>query len=218
VARSVGPKGNADFSIFLSHANADADLVKSISSALPDEGLRGFVATYHITPAHEWLPELENGLRSCDALAAILSPAFRSSSWTDQEVGFALASGRKVIPLQTSEASLPHGFLQRFQGLPIGGLPARQIARRIFDLLYAYPDERPRLVDIVIAKLEAERNQTRLNTWIRRLDLLNDLDDVRLHRVEHALAVNAVIRNNARMADRMRAAMARCAIERRDSR
>jgi hypothetical protein len=199
-----------DYNVFLSHAVQDIALVRAIASALPDEGLRGFVATYQIAPGREWLPRLESELRDCDALVAVLSPAFRSSPWTDQEVGFALACGRKVVPLQTLVDGPPHGFLQRFQGLPVTGLSGRMIAARIFDLLYGYPDEQPRLADIVIARLEAERNQPRINVWVRRLDLLDHLDDGRLQRLEHALATNAVIRNNTRAAARIRAAMDRC--------
>src|SRR5262249_10289230 len=120
--------GRARYNVFISHAVQDATLVSSIAVALRYEGLRAFVATYHITPANEWLPDLERELRSCAALVALLSPAFRSSQWTDQEVGFALAFQRKIIPLQISANGLPHGFLQRYQALRVDNMSARQIA------------------------------------------------------------------------------------------
>lgn len=209
MARGLQGKDQPDYSVFLSHAVDDGALANAIASALPDEGLRGFVATHQITPAQEWLPELESELRSCDALTAVLSPAFRSSQWTDQEIGFALACRHKIIPLQTSVDGLPHGFLQRFQGLLVAGMSGRQIATRIFDVLYAYPDEQSRLADIVIAKLEAERSLPRINVWVRRLELLDHLDDGRLEMVERALQTNAVIRNNTLTVRRIQATMAR---------
>jgi hypothetical protein len=210
VGRRTEPESRSGYSLFLSYAAEDSDLVKSISAALPAEGLRGFVATYHISPSREWLPELENELRRCDALVAILGPTFRSSPWTDQEIGFALACGRKVIPLQTSGDRLPHGFLQRYQGLYINGMTPRRIATQLFDLLFAHPDEQRRMVDIVLSRLNAERNQARIADWVRRLELLTSLDDAQLELAQHALASNSVIRNNARTADQMRAVVARC--------
>jgi hypothetical protein len=206
---NVPSSKQSSYSIFLSHAMTDAELVKSIARALPAEGLRGFAATYHLPATREWLPELEAELHGCDALAAILTPAFRSSEWTDQEVGFALASGRRIVPLLASGVSLPHGFLQRFQGLPIGGRTPRGIARLIFDTLFAQPDEQPRLLDTVLTKLQTERDQSRIDIWVRRLERATDLDPASLRRVEHALATNSMVRNNANIASRVRTIITR---------
>ncbi len=55
--------------------------------------ISGFVAYETIDPGELWQREIEAALRSMHAMAALITPDFHDSKWTDQEVGWALGSG-----------------------------------------------------------------------------------------------------------------------------
>ena len=50
-----------------------------------------------------------------DALAAILTPGFNESKWTDQEVGVAVGRGSLIIPIR--KGMNPYGFIGKYQGM-----------------------------------------------------------------------------------------------------
>lgn len=57
-------------------------------------------------------------LREASLLIAVVSPNFADSEWTDQEVGFALARGIPVLPVNAGKP--PYGFLGHIQAVPWG--------------------------------------------------------------------------------------------------
>lgn len=103
------------FRLFLSHVSAHKVAVASLKSELRLRGISAFVAHEDITPSLEWQNEIELALRSMHALAALLTPDFHPSNWTDQEVGFALGKGVLVVPVRMG--SDPYGFIGKVQGL-----------------------------------------------------------------------------------------------------
>lgn len=68
-----------------------------------------------------------------DALVAILTPGFRESVWTNQEIGFALGRGVKIISLRMGED--PPGFISAEQAIPQQQRMAVDIAPIIVGLL-----------------------------------------------------------------------------------
>jgi TIR domain len=103
------------FRLFLSHVSAHKVAVAKLKSELQVRGISAFVAHEDITPSHEWQSEIELALRSMHALAALLTPDFHPSNWTDQEVGFALGKGVLVVPVRLG--CDPYGFIGKVQGL-----------------------------------------------------------------------------------------------------
>jgi hypothetical protein len=103
------------FRLFLSHVSK----YKAEAAALKDDlrffGVSCFVAHRDIEPLKEWQDEIELALASMDALAALLTPGFHESLWTDQEVGFAYARQVQILPLRLGLD--PYGFLGKFQAL-----------------------------------------------------------------------------------------------------
>ena len=103
------------FRLFLSHISR----YKAEAAALKDDlrlfGVSCFVAHKDIEPLKEWQDEIELALASMDALAALLTPGFHESLWTDQEVGFAYARQVQILPLRLGLD--PYGFLGKFQAL-----------------------------------------------------------------------------------------------------
>lgn len=103
---------------FLSHHHADAAIATEIASTVATFGLEGFLAHRDLDSGTEWREEIQNKLREATLLIAVVSPQFAESEWTDQEVGFALARG---IPLLPINAGLPpYGFLGAIQAVRWG--------------------------------------------------------------------------------------------------
>ena len=102
-------------------------------------GVAAFVAHEDIEPSLEWRGEIELGLRSMHALAALVTPEFHASHWTDQEIGWALGRGVLVVPVCLGVD--PYGFAGKYQGVP-GTLdrPA-ELAESIVKALLANPPD-----------------------------------------------------------------------------
>ena len=67
-----------------------------------------------------------------DAFLAIHTLGFKDSFWTQQEIGFAVGRGVKIISFKMGED--PTGFISKKQALPRRNRTAEQIAREV-DLL-----------------------------------------------------------------------------------
>lgn len=101
--------------LFLSHKDEHKKAVAALKAELKIRGISAFVAHDDIEPTNEWMDEIELGLRSMDALAALLTPKFHESNWTDQEIGWAL--GRDVLVLPVRLGIDPYGFGGKYQGI-----------------------------------------------------------------------------------------------------
>ena len=97
-----------------------------------------------LNPPREWQDEIEAGLHSMDALAAILMPGFKESNWTDQEVGVAVGRGVLVIPI--IRGLNPYGFISKFQGLNTSGKKVGDVADELFRILVTSSKTRARML------------------------------------------------------------------------
>ncbi len=105
----------ASFRLFLSHVSAHKSEVSKLKEELLRYRISGFIAHEDIEPTKEWLTEIELALNSAHALAALVTPDFCQSNWTDQEVGIAFGKGLLVIPVRMG--CDPYGFMGKSQGL-----------------------------------------------------------------------------------------------------
>jgi hypothetical protein len=103
------------FRLFLSHVSLHKSKVSQLKAALLDHGISAFVAHEDIEPSLEWQEEISLALRSMHALAALMTPDFHASNWTDQEIGWALGRGAPVIPIQLDV--VPYGFVGKIQAI-----------------------------------------------------------------------------------------------------
>jgi hypothetical protein len=100
---------------FISHLATEKHNAKRLKSSLDILGISCFVAHEDIEPAKEWMPEIEAGLDSMDILIAMITPKFKESNWTDQEIGYAFGRHVDIIPIRLGAD--PHGFLGKYQGI-----------------------------------------------------------------------------------------------------
>lgn len=111
--RRLWPDGR--FRLFLSHLSADKVAVSNLKTELEFFGVTAFVAHEDIEPTKEWRDEIELGLKSMHALAALITPEFHGSNWTDQEIGWAMGRNVLVIPIRLGKD--PYGFAGKYQGV-----------------------------------------------------------------------------------------------------
>ena len=123
------------FRLFISHISADKVIATRLKDALAAHEIAGFVAHQDIRPTLAWQDEIERALRTMDAMVAVHTKGFSASFWTQQEIGFALGRGVKVISFKYGED--PTGFIGKNQALPRLQRSAEEIAAEIERLLAA---------------------------------------------------------------------------------
>lgn len=102
-------KDSKHFRLFISHIAKEKDKATRLKGCLRQYAISGFVAHEDIHPTLEWQREIERALYAMDAFVAIHTNGFSKSVWTQQEVGFAVGRGVKIISLKMGED--PTGFI-----------------------------------------------------------------------------------------------------------
>jgi TIR domain len=123
------------FRLFISHISKDKDKATRLKDCLAPYAISGFVAHEDILPTLEWQSEIERALYAMDAFIAIHTPGFSASFWTQQEIGFTVARGAKIISFKMGED--PTGFISKHQALARRRRTAEEIAAEIDSLLSA---------------------------------------------------------------------------------
>lgn len=121
------------FRLFISHLAEHKAKMSQLQGLLKDYGISAFVAHEDIEPTKEWMDEIEMALFSMDALAAVLTPGFDESKWTDQEVGAAI--GRDVLLIPIRNGMDPYGFIGKYQGLQGNGKTIGHVAQSLFEIV-----------------------------------------------------------------------------------
>jgi len=119
--------------LFISHISKYKDRATRLKQCLERYAISGFVAHEDIHPTLEWQLEIERALNCMDAFIAIHTPGFSSSIWTQQEIGFAIGRGLKIISFKMGED--PTGFISKHQALARGGRTAEEVAHEIDRLM-----------------------------------------------------------------------------------
>jgi hypothetical protein len=171
--------------LFLSHTSKHKATTARLQVNLRRYAISAFVAHEDIEPTKEWLLEIEKGLFSMDALAAILTPDFNESKWTDHEVGVAV--GRDVLVVPIRKGLDPYGFIGKYQGYQAASKTVGDVAKAIFNILCANPKTKSRLADAVVGQLLASKASTPYRHWF---ELLIEFDSLPMRHLEH-------IRSNA---------------------
>ncbi len=136
-ARSVPPEPDVEglwlpdrLRVFISHIHPARAEVTDIARFLEGYGCTCFVAHTQIEPSQDWRDVIERALASCHALVAYVTEEFHASSWTDQEVGWAIGRGVTVVPVNAG--SQPYGFFGAIQAIQLGELGPWQLAFSVF--------------------------------------------------------------------------------------
>jgi hypothetical protein len=122
-------KNTKQFRLFISHISKDKHRAMRLKECLEPYAISGFVAHMDVHPTLEWQLEIDRALNFMDAFIAIHTPGFSSSVWTQQEIGFAIGRGVKVISFKMGED--PTSFKSKQQALGRGGRRRKLLTRSI---------------------------------------------------------------------------------------
>lgn len=129
--------GTTKFKLFISHIAKHKDRATRLKDCLSPYSISGFVAHEDIHPTLEWQVEIERALYNMDAFLAIHTPGFKDSFWTQQEIGFAVGRGAKIISFKMGED--PTGFISKQQALARRNRTAEEIAQEVDAILSSDP-------------------------------------------------------------------------------
>jgi len=100
--------------IFFSYARADSEFVLRLASDLRSASISLWIDQLDIRPGDRWDSSVENALVASPCLLVVLSPASVASQNVMDEVAFALANKKKVVPVLHQRCEIPFR-LQRLQ-------------------------------------------------------------------------------------------------------
>ncbi len=123
--------------IFLSHRDAYRVEVAALAAELHHFYLGTFVAHEDIEGGAQWRAALLRELKRMSALVAIVTDDFHSGGWTDQEIGFAIATEKPIIGVRIGQ-EVPKGFLADVQAVRGSFSQLRQLACAVVKALALY--------------------------------------------------------------------------------
>lgn len=137
--------------VFISHLSEEKAKATRLRDCLLTHNMNVFVAHEDIEPTMEWQVQIERALTNCELFISLHTPGFSKSHWTQQEIGYAVGRGVKIIAVRMGED--PVGFIQKNQALSRGEKTADQLSEEIAKL--AIEDERlkARFLDFALPEL-----------------------------------------------------------------
>ncbi len=177
------------FRLFLSHVTLFRQRTAALRRSLARFHISAFVAHDTIEPGELWQREIEAALRSMDAMAAILTPEFPASRWTDQEVGWALGAGLSVLPIRRGLD--PYGFIAEVQGIQGLNKTVNVVAEEVFLTLLKQKPTRTRLLEAIVDGFERSSSSTDAVTNVSLIERAGPFPSILVQRLESAATVNS---------------------------
>lgn len=87
------------YRVFLSHSGKDADWVRYIAQQARSVGVEPYLYEHDPQPGQLLAEKIKREIVRSDSLAVLLTQDGRSSPYVEQEIGFAEAKGKLVVPL-----------------------------------------------------------------------------------------------------------------------
>ena len=195
--RHLWPHGR--FRLFLSHLSTDKIAVSKLKSELGVYGVSAFVAHEDIQPSLTWQDEIILCLRSMHALAALITPEFHASPWTDQEIGWAFGRGVLVLPVRLGKD--PYGFVGKYQGVA-GTLDQPKIlAQGIVNALIANSQTHGEMRRAVVKAFSASRSFVQSQALRAIIVTIADFTDEEKSELQRACVENYRVSNAHYVAD-----------------
>lgn len=119
--------------VFVSHLSIEKQKATRLRDCLAAAGMSAFVAHEDIEPTLEWQIQIERALNATELFLTLHTKGFCESVWTQQEIGFAVARGIKIIAVRMEED--PKGSIQKNQALSRGTKTAEQLVNDITSLI-----------------------------------------------------------------------------------
>jgi len=93
--------------VFISYTHADKKMAESFAEEINGIGMSAFLDKEEIATDGIWTEVIKKEIQDAASFVAIISPSYIKSPWNMQELGAALASGKKIVPVLIDEAKVP---------------------------------------------------------------------------------------------------------------
>ncbi|MEM7594849.1 MAG: TIR domain-containing protein, partial [Cyanobacteria bacterium P01_A01_bin.83] len=125
ISESIKNANNLMTQVFLSAADPDNAIKQKIGKTLMRAGLTIWTNQTDIKTGTAFAQEIEKGIVRADNLVYLISPSTLRSSYCQQELAFAIAHNKRIIPLLIKETSLDliPPELQKLQFIDLTHLP-----------------------------------------------------------------------------------------------
>jgi hypothetical protein len=87
------------YNIFLSHSGVDQRWVQWIADNARNIDINVYMYEHDIQPGTSIALKVQSAIENCQALVVLLTPNSEYSPYVQQEIGFAQAKGKPIIPL-----------------------------------------------------------------------------------------------------------------------
>lgn len=179
--------------IFLSYSSEEKYLAGAIKANLGIYGFHVFLAHEDLQPLSEWEGEILDSLKNCDIFSCLLSTKFRDSEWTSQEIGYALALSKTIVPLKLD--SDPYGFIKRYQAFTLSEYDVSDRCKQIVGLIQKKGLFGRRMQDMLINALRLSNNFDEATSVLEVLEGFRKFDKSQMDEVFR----NAIWNNQVRM-------------------
>ena len=107
---------------FISYASQDERLARFIHDELQSQGLSAFMAAVSLKPGQHWSETIRQNIQGSTLVIFLASRAACASQWVQQELGFALAGAKTILPViwEIDPTQLP-GWMKEKQALDMRG-------------------------------------------------------------------------------------------------
>ena len=132
---------------FISYETADVGYANRISRLLKEYNIEAFVAYKDAKEGEEFQEEILTALGEMDFFISIHTEQFSKSVWCQQEVGIAIASRVKIIPIKLRTP--PDGFIGKIHAIARNTDKIESVVEKILNIL----EESPKTKDLYSAKV-----------------------------------------------------------------
>ncbi|MEW6003532.1 MAG: toll/interleukin-1 receptor domain-containing protein [Nitrospirota bacterium] len=87
------------YKVFISHSTRDQRLVITLANILSKFGVDVSVAEWYLSPGQQLDKKIFEKIENSDCVIVLLTQNGIRSNWVQQEIGYALKSGKPLIPL-----------------------------------------------------------------------------------------------------------------------
>ena len=109
--------------IFISHFKDDSQFAEFLQRHMMQEGLSVYLASVSMEPGERWMPAIMENLRTSTWVLCLASRAACTSPWVMQEMGVAIGTNKKLIPIVWDQIpdNLP-GWMRQYQAINLAGV------------------------------------------------------------------------------------------------
>jgi hypothetical protein len=147
---------------FISYSRKDKDFALELANELRASGFSIWFDQLDIPTGARWDDEIQKALEQCDIFMVILTPSSTASNNVKDEVGYAIDSEKRILPILLENAKAPFR-LRRFQYVDFTNISHDEGIDRAVQLLRKLVNELAVSTQAVSSVAQSQEAQSRVN-------------------------------------------------------